>query len=101
MAIRESNDYTGLYPREKSSKPLCFIQDYVSENQSSSLSWLEDKHKLFTSRILYNPKPPNVRKKEMSRIKNNLDLLMYNSQYKSVIYGVVGKSAFVGTYCKL
>ena len=90
ISVLESQDFTGLEPRKKSYDPVCFIQDYTVDSSSKVVSLLEN---------LTNPKPSNVRKKTMPRIKNNLDKLMYNEEYSSIIYGAVSKKAYVGTFC--
>ena len=99
VVVRESGDFTGLEPRRGSSDPLCFIQDYTLDTSSVLSKKLESLGRVISSKVVENPKPAGVRKKTLPRIKNNLDILLFNEEYPSILYGSVGKKAYVGSFC--
>jgi len=50
-------------------------------------------------KLIKNKKPYNVLKKSIPRAKNNLDKMVYNQRYFSFLYDLVGKEAYVGSWC--
>jgi len=50
-------------------------------------------------KLIERKKPVNVHKKSIPRVKNNLNLLVYNQHYFSFLYDLVGKEAYVGSWC--
>ncbi|KKS31425.1 hypothetical protein A2380_03505 [candidate division WWE3 bacterium RIFOXYB1_FULL_43_24] len=99
ITVRESGDFTGLESRRGSFDPLCFIQDYTLDSSFPFSKKVESLGRVISSKGLENPKPLGVRKKTLPRIKNNLDSLTFNEEYPSVLYGLVGKKAYVGSFC--
>ena len=99
IVVRESEDFTGLEPRQGSFDPACFVQDYTLDSNSSLSKKVESLGRVISSKGLENPKPAEVRKKTLPRIKNNLDVLIFNEEYSSLLYGSVGKKAYVGSFC--
>lgn len=91
---RKAEDFTGQIDT-KSFEKTCFIQDYTLDSNSQLMARLED----FQERFIDNPKPYNSKKKQTPRVKNNLDKLLYNEQYYSPLYSLVGKKSYVGTWC--
>lgn len=88
-----TNDFTGLTaPRSFGFK--CYVQNYTT-----GTFWLENLENYIENHYLDNPRPYLSKKKNMSRIKNNLDSLIYNESYFSPIYNLVGKKTFVGAWC--
>ena len=99
IAVRESGDFTGLESRRGSFDPLCFIQDYTLDSSSEFSKKVESLGRVISSKTLENPKPIGVRKKTLPRIKNNLDNLLFNEEYSTLLYGLVGKKTYVGSFC--
>jgi hypothetical protein len=99
ITVRESGDFTGLESRKGSFDPLCFIQDYTTDSSYPLSMKVESLGRVISSKGLENPRPAEVRKKTLPRIKNNLDSLVFNEEYSSVLYGVAGKKAYVGSFC--
>ena len=99
ITVRESGDFTGLEPKRGSFDSLCFIQEYTLDSISPFSKKVESLGRVLSSKTLDNPKPAGVRKKTLPRVKNNLDSLMINEEYPSILYGMVGKRAFVGSFC--
>lgn len=99
ITVRESGDFTGLEPRRGSFDSLCFIQDYTLDSTYPFSKKVESLGRVLSSKTLENPKPAGVRKKTRPRVKNNLDSLIINEEYPSILYGSVGKKAFVGSFC--
>lgn len=96
ISVRESGDFTGLKERGGGFDPICFIQDYTLGTSSPFFKRVENST-LF--KRVKDPRPLDVRKKTIPRIKNNLDKLIYNEEYFSILYGAVGKKAYVGSFC--
>ncbi len=96
----ERNDYTGLVdlvPGGLSYK--CFVEDYTLDS-GNFVSRITRGFEAIRERYMENPKIYNCKKLEgMPRIKNHLSELLYNREYFSLLYNLVGKKAFVGSFC--
>ncbi len=95
---KDSNDYTGLIER-KSFEYKCYIQQYTLDGDSILLKQAQNLEDYVHRQIVSNPKPYKSNKKQIPRIKNHLDELVYNQEYFSPIYNLVGKHAYVGSWC--
>lgn len=93
-------DFAGLDSGDPISDYVCFVDNYTLEGDgvwarvtSSSDEFLED--------IISKPRVYNSRKQQgLPKIKNNLEELMINVEYRSVLYNLVGKKSFVGAWCE-
>jgi 4-amino-4-deoxy-L-arabinose transferase-like glycosyltransferase len=100
MYSLEINDSTGL----KGSKPehldyVCYVRDYTL-NTDRSVFKLVDSAEEFLKKFTDNPKIYQRKNIPTNRIKNNLDKLVINDEYFSPIYSIIGKRAFVGSWCE-
>ncbi len=94
------NDFSGLL----GSKPggleyLCYVQRFT-EDRPTSLFNSVDGVASFAERYVENPKIYGSRKIDsFPKIKKNLDKLIYVREYPSALYNLVGKKAYVGSWC--
>ena len=87
MNVTELGDFTGLQKTMPVEDYLCYVQKYTSDDDSF-LSKLNNP-KIYGSKALTN----------IPKIKNHLNELMYNQEYFSPVFNLVGKHAFVGAWC--
>ncbi len=93
-------DYAGdRYDEYEHSNIECLVQQYTVDQQYSILAELSKKADEVLSKKIENPKNYGYSKRELSWIKNNLDILIFNEEYFSPLYAATGKKAYVGTYC--
>jgi len=93
------NDYTGLITR-RSFEKRCFVQQYTTDSTKTIFVGIKKFDDYILSNFITNKKPLGVKKNtEIPRIKNNLDKLTYNQEYFSLLYNLVGKRAYVGSWC--
>lgn len=93
-------DYAGLDSGDPISDYFCFIDDYTLEGSNATYKMLSNldstlenwftKPRVFESRKIQG----------LPKVKNNLDDLMINVEYRSLLYNPVGKSSFVGAWCE-
>lgn len=97
---KDKVDYTGLIKTMPNGLIYtCFVQDYTLDTASPVLSFITTVEEL-AERRLDNPKIHNRKKLEgIPRIKKHLDDLLYNKEYFSPLYNLIGKKAFVGSFC--
>lgn len=95
---KNKNDYTGLIER-KSFEYKCYIQQYTLDGNSILLKQIQNLEEYIDTHIISKPKPYNTYKKQLPKIKSHLNELAYNKEYFSVIYNLVGKNAYVGSWC--
>lgn len=98
-AVRETGDFTGLMSIRGSFDKKCFVQYYTEDSDIKFFKTLQNLNTKISEKLIENPRPLDVRKKTVSRVKNNLDSLLFNESYPSVLYGLVGKKAYVGSWC--
>ena len=95
----KKNDFTGLISTS-SSNEKCHVQNYTIDSDSLLLRKIQDLEDYIDENIVKKPRPYKARKKRgIPRAKNNLDKLIYNEQYFSFLYDLVGKDAFVASWC--
>lgn len=97
--VRETGDFTGLGSIRGSFDKKCFVQYYTEDSDIKFFKTLQNLNTKISEKLIENPRPLDVRKKTVSRVKNNLDNLLFNESYPSVLYGLVGKKAYVGSWC--
>lgn len=95
-----NDDYTGRYGyTSRGTTYRCFVSKYTLDTDSKVLNFLQGFDN-FLQKYTKNPKIFDSKKIHgLSRPKNNLDNLMYNSEYSSLLYNLVGKKAYVGSWC--
>ncbi|MFA6981604.1 MAG: hypothetical protein WC243_01085 [Patescibacteria group bacterium] len=99
VVSENENDYSGLIEMRASFDPKCYVQDYTLD---SGAGWqiVSEGVDNFIQRHIKNPRIYGGRKKNsMPKAKNNLDILLYNERYFSLLYDLVGKEAYVGSWC--
>lgn len=100
VVTQRENDFTGLIDRHASFTNKCFVREYTLENNSVTRKFLENLQEKFSNTFLKNPRPHGANKKDgISRATKNLDNLIYNEEYRSLIFNPVGKRAFVASWC--
>ncbi len=81
----------------------CFVYKYTEDGiPNPIINFFKNIEK--DPRVLYrlegNPKPYGYQQiRKYSWIKNNFDILLYNEEYFSPLYNLIGRKAFVGSYC--
>lgn len=77
----------------------CYVQKYTLDTDSKVLAFTQGIDNILQKKI-ENPKIyKSSKNSKISRVKNNLDKLTHNDEYFSPIYNLVGKKAFVGSFC--
>ena len=95
---KRQGDYVGVHPVPPGLNYKCYVQKYTVDSGSGFNRWLsafEDK----IERKIPNPRIYESRKKPIKRIKNHLRELLYNEEYPSPAFNLVGKRVFVGSWC--
>ncbi len=94
------NDFAGLDSGDPISDYVCFVDNYTLEGTSSWARLISRSDEVFSDAIS-KPRVYNSQKIQgLPKIKNNLDELMVNVEYRSVLYNLVGKKSFVGAWCE-
>jgi len=99
---KKQNDYTGLInTMPSSSERFCFVQKYTLDTESRVLGVSQGTDDLLNNSF-DNPKIyESNKKKGIPKIKSHLDELKYNQEYFSPLYNLVGKKAYVGSWCNI
>ena len=99
IITQKENDFTGLIER-KSFEKKCFIQDYSVDSNSKVLEYILNLEDYIDGNILEKKKPYLVNKKEgLPRVKKHIDNLIYNQEYFSLLFNIVGRRTFVSSWC--
>jgi len=99
IITQKENDFTGLIER-KSFEKKCFIQDYSVDSNSKILEYILNLEDYIDGNILEKKKPYLVNKKEgLPRVKKHIDNLIYNQEYFSLLFNIVGRRTFVASWC--
>ena len=96
---KKNNDYTGLGDRVSTADYRCIIQKYTIDTDSYVLKVMQYTEDLL-ERFTYNPRIYNSKKPDVGSAKNNIDNLIYNEEYFSPLYTLIGKKAYVGSWCE-
>ncbi|MFC1755826.1 glycosyltransferase family 39 protein [Patescibacteria group bacterium] len=97
VSVKE-NDYTGLIDTKVFDKE-CYVQEYTVDTDCKLLKFVQNIEDKVDKKIIGKKKPLGVNKKNIPRVKNNLDKLVYNQEYFSFLYTLVGKKAYVSSWC--
>ncbi len=93
------NDYTGKVAQEAGGTPVCYVQQYTTSSDSLySKSWNfinEGIENLIENPRIYR----STKSKKGPDIKKSLEKLWYNEEYMSPMFNLVGKKAYVGSWC--
>lgn len=97
---KKLNDYTGLVATmPPNSDHKCYVQQYTTEDANQILNFIKRVDEE-SDKFLDNPRVFEARKKQGTpKIKKHLQELIYNSEYFSPLYNIVGKKAYVGSWC--
>jgi hypothetical protein len=99
IITQEQNDFTGLIER-RSFDTKCYVSDYTLGPDTNAFRWIESLEEAIDENLIKKAEPYDSKKKKgIPRAKNNLDRMIYNEKYFSVLYDFVGKDAYVGTWC--
>ena len=99
IVTQKENDFTGLIERKGAYDKECYVQEYTLDTDCKLLEITQKLEDFVDKRLIERKKPYNVHKKSIPRAKNNLNLLVYNQRYPSFLYDLVGKEAYVGSWC--
>lgn len=98
--VQKQKDYTGLISMmPKDLKYKCYIQNYTLEPDKGFFAALGNLNEL-AGNYVKNPKITESKKTgNLPNIKKHMTELIYNQEYMSPLYNLVGKKAFVGSWC--
>jgi hypothetical protein len=97
---QRAQDYTGLASTQGAFTKKCFVQDYTLDSASVILNQLQEFEEFINDNIIARSKPYKVKKKKgLSRAKNNMDKFIFNDEYFSPLYNLVGKRSYVASWC--
>jgi len=88
-----------LIERKGAHDKECYVQEYTLDTDCKVLKAAQNLEDFIDKKLIKNKKPYNVLKKSIPRAKNNLDKMVYNQRYFSFLYDLVGKEAYVGSWC--
>jgi hypothetical protein len=98
-AARKTGNYTGDASGDPPGEFNCYVQKYTKDTDSGFFkmaSWVDQTTKEYVKNPeIYNAK----RNRKIPTIKKHLDELSYNEEYFSPIFNLVGKRAYVGSWC--
>ncbi len=114
LGVEESVSLSGNYTKYVSARGLndfvgnknlpqisysCYIQQYTQDTDSLALAVLTGTEN-FAEKFVDNPKIYlSTKNDKIPRIKKNLDKLLLNTTYFSPMYSLIGKEAYVGSWC--
>ncbi len=92
-------DYKGEVGSEPTGDYECYVQEYTMDTDSAAFhfgQWVDKT----SQRLVENPDVNEAKRStELPKIKNNLDKLVHNESYFSLENYLVGKEAWVGSWC--
>lgn len=95
----KDDDFSG-YNSKPTGDYQCYIYDYTVDTDSKILATLENFNNKIGAKIIENPRIYQGRKPaDQPKIKNNLETLEETLEYPSLAYNIVGKRAYVGSFC--
>ncbi len=97
---KKKGDYTGKESGDPPGKTLCYVLKYnvdTNTKYQKIMKWLDKQ----SQRAIENPRVYGSKKNySLPSPKKHLDELKYNDEYFSPIYNIVGKKAYVGSWCE-
>ncbi|OGC69766.1 hypothetical protein A2415_04800 [candidate division WWE3 bacterium RIFOXYC1_FULL_39_7] len=102
FAAKKQNDFTGIGQSIPGGLEYdCYIQSYTDDG-----SWFLTKQLILVEKTIekFIPNPKVYEAKKLiddKRIKKHLKELRYNQMYFSPLYSIIGKKAYVGSWCEL
>ncbi|OGC47651.1 hypothetical protein A2886_02615 [candidate division WWE3 bacterium RIFCSPHIGHO2_01_FULL_42_13] len=94
------DDYKGEVSGESAGEYECYVQEYTMDTNSIAFHFGQWADKT-SQRLIENPDIYEAKRStELPKIKNNLDKLIHNESYFSLESYLVGKEAWVGSWCK-
>lgn len=97
--LLRSGDYSGIENTNVSGNYKCFVQKYTLDTGSKILYVVGFVNNWFSNTFGEYKVPGAKKDREIPRVKNNIEKLMYEEEYYSILYNPVGKRAFVGAWC--
>ncbi len=99
MHAVSTEDFIG-YDKFPAGDYKCYVQPYTMDTDSKMLSFLLKLESLAEDKIMDNPSIYDGRKPDgLPRVKKHLNELEQNDEYFSLLYNLVGKKAYVGSFC--
>ncbi len=103
VQMEETNNFKGMYPaRPQNYRPFCFIQEYSIQNESNFIykfiKFINNKsitHKYFKFESM-DIDPWNREKRNKYDTE---DVLLYDEEYITPIYNLIGKKMYVRAFC--
>lgn len=94
------NDYSGKdLPGEFDKK--CFVQRYSGEMASPFWNTVEQFEEKLDNKLHIRRKPyKSLKKTSLSRASKNTDKFIFNEEYSSVMYNLIGKKVYVASWCR-
>lgn len=100
MTMVKMNDYSGKdLPGEFEKK--CFVQKYTTESTSPFWQKAEQFEQKLDNKFHIRRKPfKSLKKTNLSRASKNEDKFIFNEEYSSLIFNLVGKKSYVASWCR-
>lgn len=103
IQMEDSNNYKGFEPvRPQEYYPTCFVQEYSRQNENNILYKLitYTQNKPFTQKYLkYRGIEIDTWNKSKSNNYDSNDYLLYNEEYVTPVYNLIGKRMYVRAFC--
>ncbi|NMB91986.1 glycosyltransferase family 39 protein [candidate division WWE3 bacterium] len=102
MYMYKMQNYKGLYPAKPAEyHPFCFVQEYVRQKDNVINKLVNSfEGRGFVKKYIENPKISNAGLlKEKSNHFDSTDILIYDVEYPSPIYNLLGKKMFIRAFC--
>jgi hypothetical protein len=98
FGAKGKNDYTGLIETGGGKEYKCYVQQYTIDGDGMVFNIVDSTNQIL-GRFFDNPRVYERKKLNVRRIKNHLDELIFDTEYFSPVYSIIGKRAFVGSWC--
>jgi len=95
----KENDFSGKSSSGEFIKK-CFVQKYSTDSDSFFWTKVEEFENIVNERVGIKRKPYGSLKREgISRANKNRDKFLYNEEYTSILFNIVGKKTYVASWC--
>lgn len=97
----KTGDYTGSQSGDPKGNHVCYVEKYTVEQGNLYFKFSNSVDKLFKKHF-DNPDVYGARRNAgLPKIKKHFDEVLYNEEYFSPIYNLIGKTAYVGSWCNV
>jgi len=94
-------DYTGFDSGDPSGDTKCYVQKYYLENDTAYFRFMSGIDE-WSRGFIENPEIVGAKRdRTVPSIKKHFDEVLYNEEYISPLYNLVGKKAHVGSWCTI